>query len=105
MIKILKYLYNRVTDKPVETGLSVSFDSSPVREKQFKKAHALPVSDYSAKYILQPQSTKYIFEFVSICKFNDKVSLYELRCVQTGEIMLIDRTAFEMLLEKIKVKK
>jgi hypothetical protein len=106
MINSLKRLYSRIFSKPVEIGLSISYDSdNTVSKKSLVKAEALPVSDYSAKYYIQPESAKNTFELASIIKFEKDKTLYELRCIQTGETVIVNKTAFEMLFVKFKAKK
>lgn len=105
MIKKIKSLMSWLFNTPVNMGVSVSYDNTSVSQKALSKAQALPVSNYSAKYFLQPQSLGNTFELASVDKFGKDKSLYKLRCIQTSETITVDKTAFEMLFEKIKATK
>jgi hypothetical protein len=104
MINTFKKYWNKLTNKPVSLGLFVSFDNTEVSKKQVAKVKARPVSSYSAKYKVSPD-VNYGFELVAIRRsMYNEPSRYELRCIETSEIIVVDNIAFLMLFKKIKGK-
>lgn len=101
----IKYFFYKLIDKPYPLGMSVSFNSEQVTDSQIDKAKPLPISGYSVKYKIQHNSVKYNFELVSMNREMDGHITYKLRCIETCELISVDRTAFEMFFEKIKVLK
>jgi hypothetical protein len=104
-MNFIKRLQSHLTGKPVDMGISVSFNSDKITGETLASAKALPVSSYSAKYEVDTKAMDIYFELVSMKRNGSGKSIYELRCVETGEIICIDKTAFDLLFVKIKVKK
>lgn len=101
----LAYYFYKLIGKPYPLGRSISFNSEQVTDSQIAKAKPLPISNYSVKYKIQNHSVKYNFELVSMNREMDGHITYKLRCIETSELISVDRTAFEMFFEKIKVLK
>jgi hypothetical protein len=102
MISTFKKYLNKLTGKPISLGISVSFDDTKIDKKQLVKITTKPISSYSAKYELNPEFN-YGFELVAIKRSAHKEPCrYELRCIETSEVIVVDNIAFLMLFKKIK---
>jgi len=105
MIDYFKKQLSKLPGVRFKQGLSISYDGTKIDDVSYNKSSSLPVSKFSAKYRLSQENIVNGFELITIIKSRRGESLYELRSIKTGEIIRVDQNGFNMLFEKIKVKK